>query len=87
MSDKYLSAFTAPQDTAGAIQKLKSRGLRVRDRGIRMLWAACVTTLSALGAYLLTDQARLRVLRVALLLRWPLCTAWLLLYGCLGPQR
>ena len=35
MSDAFSPAITQPEDTSGAIEELKSRGMRIRDRGIR----------------------------------------------------
>ena len=53
MSDEYSSAITLPEDTTGAIEELKTRGIRFRDRGLRVLGYAGAAAVLAVGAYLL----------------------------------
>lgn len=53
MSDAYPSAITLPEETTGAINELKSRGIRFRDRGLRVLGYAGAAAVLAVGAFLL----------------------------------
>lgn len=53
MSEEYSSAITLPEDTTGAIEELKTRGIRFRDRGLRVLGYAGAAAVLAVGAYLL----------------------------------
>lgn len=53
MSDAYTSALTLPEDTSGEIEDLKSRGLRFREKGLKVLGVAAAATAMAIGALLL----------------------------------
>lgn len=53
MSDAFSPAITQPEDTSGAIEELKSRGVRIRDRGLRVLGVAGAAAVMAVGAFLL----------------------------------
>lgn len=53
MNDAYLSAITQSEDTSGAIEELKSRGIRFRDRGLKVLGSAGGAAVLAVGALLL----------------------------------
>lgn len=53
MSEAYSSAITLPEDTSGAIEELKSRGIRFRDKGLKVLGIAALATAIAIGALLL----------------------------------
>lgn len=53
MSDAFTSALTLPEDTSGAIDELKSRGTRFRDRGLYILGVAGAAAVMAIGAFLL----------------------------------
>lgn len=53
MSDAFSPAITQSEDTSGAIEELKSRGMRIRDRGLRVLGVAGAAAVMAIGAFLL----------------------------------
>lgn len=53
MSDAFSPAITQPEDTSGAIEELKSRGMRIRERGLRVLGVAGAAAVMAVGAFLL----------------------------------
>ena len=53
MSDAFSTAITQSEDTSGAIEELKSRGMRIRDRGLRVLGVAGAAAVMAVGAFLL----------------------------------
>lgn len=53
MSDALSPSISVPEDTVGAIEELKSRGMRFRERGLQVLGVAVSATLVAIGARLL----------------------------------
>lgn len=53
MSDAFSPAITQSEDSSGAIEELKSRGMRIRDRGLRVLGVAGAAAVMAVGAFLL----------------------------------
>lgn len=58
MSEAYSPIITQQEDTASAIEELKTRGIRFRDRGLRVLGAAGAAAVLAVGAFLLYMNAQ-----------------------------
>ena len=57
MSDALSTSYAVSEDTVGAIEELKSRGVRFREHGLRVLGVAVTATMIAVGARLLYMNA------------------------------